>query len=56
VDIAEFVEATLTQIVDGVSRAQKATRHVAKPAAESDLINPRVMHRADSAPKGSTPP
>jgi hypothetical protein len=52
VDIAEFVEATLTQIVDGVSRAQKATRLAGKHASEADLVNPSVFDGADSAPKG----
>jgi hypothetical protein len=50
-DIAEFVEATLRQIVEGVSRAQKGTR-LSGPTEEADLVNPLVMDMADSAPKG----
>jgi hypothetical protein len=51
-DIAEFVEATLCQIIDGVSRAQKATRLAGKHVSEADIINPPVMYSGDSAPKG----
>jgi hypothetical protein len=51
-DIAEFVEATLQQIVDGVSRAQKSTHLAGNPGPEGDLINPALLHHADSAPKG----
>ena len=51
-DIAEFVEATLQQIVDGVSRAQKSTHLAGKHGSDGDVINPAVMYSGDSAPKG----
>lgn len=51
-NLAEFVEASLTQIITGVRRAQDTTRLVSKSPSEADLINPSIMYAADSAPKG----
>lgn len=51
-DIAEFVEAVLRQIIDGVSRAQDSTRLPGKHVSEADIINPAIMYSADGAPKG----
>lgn len=51
-DLAEFVEMALTQIIEGVSRAQKATRLEGRHVSEADVVNPKIMYAADSAPKG----
>lgn len=51
-DLEEFVSTTLTQIINGVKRAQEATRITGKHPSEADLVNPAVMYSADVAPKG----
>lgn len=51
-DLAEFVEMSLVQIINGVSRAQKATRLSGRDISEADIINPAIMDRAENAPKG----
>jgi hypothetical protein len=51
-NLEDFVEATLCQIIGGVEKAQVATRLPERHHTEADLVNPRVMYGADSAPKG----
>jgi hypothetical protein len=51
-NLEEFIESTLSQIISGVRKAQKATRLPGKHASEADVINPPIMYDADSAPKG----
>jgi hypothetical protein len=51
-NLEEFVEASLTQIINGVRKAQVATRIPGKHPTEADLINPAIMYSADPAPKG----
>jgi hypothetical protein len=51
-NLEEFVEASLRQIIDGVRKAQEATRIEGKHPSDADLVNPKVMYSADSAPKG----
>ena len=68
-DIEEFIQTTLTQIIDGVKkaqdagvkkaqdagvkRAQDATRLQGGPEEDVDMVNPRVMYSATPAPKGT---
>ena len=47
-NLQDFVESSLKEIIAGVSRAQEHARTVNKEA----LINPRVMYGADNGPKG----
>ena len=51
-NLAEFVETSLREIIDGVRKAQQATKLAGKHPSETDLVNPAVMYSADSAPKG----
>jgi len=51
-DLDEFIETTLKQIIGGVKNAQEATKISGKHPTEADVINPSVMYGADSAPKG----
>ena len=51
-DLEQFVETTLRQIISGVKKAQEATRIPGKHASEADVINPSAMYSADPAPKG----
>ena len=50
-NLEEFVQATLCQIIGGVRKAQEETRLPDRHHSEADLINPRVMYSADNAPK-----
>jgi hypothetical protein len=52
VDLEEFIEQTLVQIQSGIKKAQEQTRIEGRHPREADRINPRVMDRADHAPKG----
>ena len=60
-DIEEFIQTTLTQIIDGVKKAQDdcvkkaqdATRLQWGPEEDADMVNPRVMYSATPAPKGT---
>ena len=51
-NLEEFVEMSLRQIIAGVKKAQIATRLPGKHPTEADVINPAVMYGADPAPKG----
>lgn len=51
-NLEEFVETSLKQIIAGVRKAQAATRLSGKHPPEADVINPAVMYGADPAPKG----
>ncbi len=51
-DLEQFVETTLKQVINGVKKAQENTRLPGKNHREGDLVNPPVMYAADSAPRG----
>ena len=51
-DLSEFVEMSLIQIIEGVNRAQNATQLADRPVSEADVVNPAIMYGADCAPKG----
>ena len=51
-NLEDFVESSLRQIIEGTRKAQTATRIPGKHSTEADLINPGIMYSADSAPKG----
>jgi len=51
-NLEEFVETSLKQIISGVRKAQEATRIEGKHVSEADVINPHLMYSADHAPKG----
>jgi hypothetical protein len=51
-NLEEFVETSLKQIIEGVKKAQKATRLSDKHVGEADVVNPAIIYSADSAPKG----
>ncbi len=51
-NLEEFVEVSLKQIISGVKKAQESTKLRNKHLSEADLINPEIMYGADSAPKG----
>ena len=51
-NLEEFVDTSLRQILAGVKKAQGATKIPGKHPSEADVINPAVMYDADSAPKG----
>lgn len=51
-NLEEFVESSLRQIISGVRKAQEATRLPGKHPTEADVVNPAVMYGADPAPKG----
>ena len=51
-NLEEFIETSLKQIISGVSKAQEATRIGGKPVSDADVINPPLMYSADYAPKG----
>jgi hypothetical protein len=51
-NLEEFVETSLKQIISGVKKAQQATRLPGKHATEGDGVHPAIMYSADSAPKG----
>lgn len=51
-NLEEFIETSLKQIIGGVKKAQEATRLPGKHPSEADVINPAVMYGADSAHKG----
>ncbi len=51
-DISDFVEQSLIQIINGVARAQKVAPRYEYDGRDGDTVNPRVMDRADYAPKG----
>lgn len=48
----EFIEISLVQIIEGVKKAQKATKEPNRSGSEANHINPDIMYSADSAPKG----
>lgn len=50
-NLEEFVETSLKQVISGVKRAQEATKLPGKHALEADVINPTIMYSADNAPK-----
>ena len=51
-NLEEFVETSLKQIISGVKKAQQATRLPGKHETEADVVNPAIMYSADFAPKG----
>ena len=51
-NLEQFIQSTLAEIIAGVKGAQVETRLSGKHHTESDLINPRIMYGADAAPKG----
>jgi phosphoribosylformimino-5-aminoimidazole carboxamide ribonucleotide (ProFAR) isomerase len=51
-NLEEFIEISLKQIISGVKKAQQATRLPGKDLSEADVVNPAIMYSADSAPKG----
>ena len=51
-DLKDFVEQTLVQIIEGVQAAQDKTRLTHGYVDQRDVVNPRLMERADNAPKG----
>ena len=51
-NLDEFVDSSLRQIISGVKKAQEATRLPGKHPTEADVVNPAVMYGADPAPKG----
>jgi hypothetical protein len=51
-DLADFVQTTLRQILEGVSRAQQAAQGQGKHSARGGEVNPSIMYSADHAPKG----
>jgi len=51
-ELDEFIEESLKQILQGVKKAQEVTRLPNRDPRESALINPDIMYSADSAPKG----
>jgi hypothetical protein len=51
-DLEQFVETTLKQIISGVKKAQDATQIQGKHPSEANVINPPVMYNADFAPNG----
>jgi hypothetical protein len=52
VNLEEFVETSLRQIIAGVKKAQQATSLPGKHPSAADVINPAAMYGADPAPKG----
>jgi hypothetical protein len=52
VDLEQFVEQSLIQIIAGVGKAQNSTRLAGKHHSEADVVNPRFMAGADMSPKG----
>jgi len=51
-NLEDFVDSSLRQIISGVKKAQEATRLPGKHPTEADVVNPAVMYNADPAPKG----
>lgn len=51
-NLEDFVDTSLRQIIAGVKKAQEATRLPDKHPSEANVINPAVLYSADSAPKG----
>ena len=51
-NLEDFVDSSLRQIISGVKKAQEATRLPGKHPTEADVVNPPVMYNADPAPKG----
>ncbi len=51
-NLDEFIENSLLQIIKGVRSAQKKSVIKNKALGEGDLINPKVLNNADSVPKG----
>ena len=51
-NLEDFIETSLRQIIEGTRKAQAATRIPGKERSEADLVNPAIMYSADSAPKG----
>ena len=51
-NLEEFVDSSLRQIISGVKKAQEATRLPGKHPTEVDVVNPAVMYDANPAPKG----
>ncbi len=51
-NLEEFVDTSLRQIIAGVKMAQQATRLPGKHPSEADVVNPAVMYNADAGPKG----
>jgi hypothetical protein len=51
-NLEDFVDTSLRQIIAGVKKAQEATRLPGKHPSEADVVNPPVMYGADPAPKG----
>lgn len=51
-ELKDFISQTLIQIVEGVAEAQVQTRATEGYIDQRDRVNPRLMERADHAPKG----
>ena len=51
-DLKEFISLTLVQIMEGVAEAQEKTRATVGYTDQRDRVNPKLMDRADNAPKG----
>lgn len=51
-NLEDFVQSSLQQIINGVRKAQETTRLTGKHPREADVVNPAVMYDADPAPKG----
>lgn len=51
-NVEEFVDTSLRQIIAGVKKAQEVTRLPDKHPSEADVVNPKLMYGADPAPKG----
>ena len=49
-NLEEFIETSLKEIIGGVKKAQKATLLPGKHPSDADAVNPSVMYFADSAP------
>lgn len=50
--LKDFVSQTLIQIIEGVAEAQEHTRATDGYIDQRDRVNPKLMDRADHAPKG----
>ena len=51
-NLEEFVDTSLRQIIAGVKKAQEGTRLPGKHPSNADVVNPKIMYDADPAPKG----
>ena len=50
--LEEFIATTLTQIINGVQKAQLDTKDATVEQGETALVNPKFVYGADDAPKG----